>query len=222
MEPPPLLVRPEFESTIAANRSGPVEVARNVGLYNTIAIFFSKSETPRREGERPRSRQGPPDAQGVWVPTIVVANEVRAQLAEAGISATVASDVKAIPGLRDRSDMVLLENRTAPIRAWYDDTRPVAGYAGLFAGQPVHVAEVGIGGHDITTGQLLLDVEIKLIDASSGRVIGRARADNAWNMPTVDPLDRAFADDARRFKEVFAAEGRRLVRRCLTQLGLVK
>jgi len=53
------------------------------------------------------------------------------------------------------------------------------------------------------------------------RVVGRARASNAWHMPEFDSIDETFSGEALPFKAALTTEARPLVRDCLVQLGLI-
>ena len=233
MEPPPLALYPLYKDeryvyeVIKVIATGAwIQVAPGIGLYNTIPIMLQMPEAERRGGEGSQPLQGALDAKGIWVPTVAIASDVQAQLAPAGIVATVASDVKPIPDLQNRNYRLVQTTWLDPIRAWYNDTKPVADYAGLSSGQPVYVVEVGLTTYGINRfhpfydNNLLLQVHMKVIDSSRGQVIGRASAEG--KTPTLDPLDQTFADDAKRFKELFAAQARTLVRECLTELGFVR
>jgi hypothetical protein len=44
----------------------------------------------------------------------------------------------------------------------------------------------------------------------------------AVRIVAMEPLDQTFGGDAKPFKEIVAAEGRILVKECLTQLGLLE
>src|SRR5205823_6277673 len=63
------------------------------------------------------------------------------------------------------------------------------------------VLEVALDHHQLTVfDRLVSEVSLKLVEPRSGRVIGRARA---YSMPSVERLDRLFADEARLYKDRF-------------------
>jgi hypothetical protein len=221
MEAHPLALPAEF-SGLPAELPGLLAGSPVLPITIIAGILVEMPAASKRGGEKSKSLQAALEAKQTWVPTVVLASEVQEQLAAGGVNATLSPGVKPIPGVEDRSYTVFMENRMAPTRAWYNNTEPVSDYAALSSGQPTYVLEVAILNYEITGGKLLLQVNIKVIDPSNGHVIGRARAANPWRMPTVDPLDQAFADDGKIFKEVFANEGRKLVRECLTELGLIQ
>jgi hypothetical protein len=221
MEPHPLGVPPGFD-LVALGSGGSIATARGFAVFNTIAILSELPEASKRSGELSLSYQAVLDQKGAWVPTAVLANEVQAQLAAQGIQATVAPRVKPIPGVKDRSPTLFMENWLAPIRAWYNDTAPTPDYGDHPWDKSLYVLEVGVINYEIDrAGGLLLQVAMKVIDPASGQVIGRARAANPWNMPKLAPLDQAFADNGSRFKDAFVLTGRESARRCLAELGLL-
>lgn len=220
MEAPPLGVPPEFRYTVPSEL---MYLSSPFLIYNTIAVLIETPAAQRRRSEVSRSLQAAMESEEVWVPTLALAQEAQAQLDDRGIAATAAPGVRPIPGVRDRSHTLLMENWLAPIRAWYKDERPVAGYTDLSSDQPPYIIEIGVASYEIVEDKLLLSVMMKMIDPADGRVMGRAfaRVDPA-GMPRVGPLDQAFAGDAKPFKETVTAEGRILVKECLTQLRFIE
>lgn len=220
MEAPPLGVPPEFRYTVPAEL---MYLASPFLLYNTIAVLIETPAAQRRRGEVSRSFQAAMEAEEVWVPTLALAQEARAQLEDREIAASVAAEVRPVPGVRDRSYTLLMENWLAPIRAWYKDARPVTGYTDFSSAQPRYIIEIGVASYEIIGNKLLLSVMMKMIDPADGRVMGRAfaRIDPA-GMPRVDPFDQVFGGDAKPFKAIVTAEGRVLIRKCLTQFRLLE
>lgn len=220
MEAPPLGVPLEFRNIL------PREVmylASPFLIYNTIAVLIEMPAAQRRGREVSRSIQIALETEGAWVPTLALADEVRAQLGARGIVATVAPQIKPIPGIQDRGYTLSMENWLAPIRAWYNDIKPVASYTGFPSGQPLYILELGVANYEIVENNLLVSVMIKMIDPADGRLVGRAYAHvDLARMPRVGPLDHAFGADAKPFKEIVNAEGRILVKECLTQLGFLE
>lgn len=222
MEPHPLGVPPGFNSVILGS-GGSIETARGFALFNTVAILLEMPEASKRGAEISQSYQAVLDQNGTWVPTVVLANEAQAQLGAQGLRTTVAPNVKPIPGVKDRTYTVLMENWLAPIRAWYNDTKPVADYGDLPSDKSLYVLEVGVINYEIEPGGgLLVQVAMKVIEPSNGDVIGRARVANPWNMPQLSPLNQAFSDDSSRFKEAFLKTGQEITKKCLAELGLIK
>ncbi len=223
LEAPPLSVPPWLRSQIPIQAAGgSVSAVRGIGVYNTIAIFLEMSEASPRSIEASDSIQAILDKSGAWSPTMVLANEVSRQLTAVGVVATAASDIKLIPGFDNRGATLTMENWMSPIRGWYNDTKPKSDYLGGPSVRSPYILEVGLLNYEIVVDKLVMQVVMKLIDSSDGRVIGRSRAANPWKAPNLEPLDQAFADNGRRYKEIFAKEAQTLVRECLLQLGVVR
>lgn len=222
MESHPLGVPPAFGSVVPGFGGGSLQEIRGFSVFNTVAILLEMPAASRRGGEASQAIQAKLDNKDRWVPTVVLANEVQAQLAASGTTATVSPEIRPIPGVENRGYTVLMENWMAPIRAWYNSSVPVADYRDVANdGCRRYIIEIGILNYEITSDKLFVQVVTKVIDPTDSRVIGRARAANPWSMPKITPFDQAFADDARRFKEAFSATTRDLVNKCLKELGLL-
>jgi len=223
METPPLTVDAAYVASAPAvfaysfPRYSP-DMARAAGVLSGVAILF---ELPRMQ--RPLHYPGALEKQleptKQWVVSIELAREAERVLVAAGRSASISPDVQPIPGIEDRSRTALMENWMAPIRDWYNDESPSKGYVGLKSQDIDSVLEIGISNYEIHSGVLALQAHLKLIDARSGKLLGRAR--EAHVTKELPPMDELFADDARPFKALVLREGNQLVAKCLQELGLV-
>ena len=230
MEPPPLVVPPVFYTTNWPPPS-PIEVLAvgPVGLiFFLVYIHDFLNELPEvsaKGGEFSRSFQDMLDQRGLWVPTITLANEVQKQLTDQGFMTTVAPYIKPIPGMEERNYTVFMENWLAPIRAWYNEKSLSVDYVDLSNDQSMKILEIGVINYEImSNGGLLLQVAMKLIDPSSGHVIGRARESNALDITQtqITSFGQVFSDDATVFKEAFQSTGKDIANKCLARLGLIK
>jgi hypothetical protein len=218
MESPPLGVPLEFRSLVPG---GAAAVASPLLVYNTVAVLIELPAAARRAAGVSESLQTALDAGETWAPSVVAAEEARAQLAANGFEVRAEAGLRPIPGLRDRGRTVLMENWLAPIRAWYNDTTPAPCRDAAPSGGASYRLEVGIVNYEITGDRLLLQVMMKVIDCPGGAVIGRSRAAvEPESMPRVGPFAETFAGDATAFKQIVAASCRPLVSTCLARLGL--
>ena len=110
----------------------------------------------------------------------------------------------------------------APIRAWYNRSDPSPDDRVAASPEGAYVLEVGIINYELISDQLILQVAMKLMHPHDGRIVGRARAANASDVPRPGPLDQAFANDAAGFKRVFSEAAEPLVEECLASLGLLR
>jgi len=222
METPPLTIDAAYVASAPAvfaysfPRYSP-DMARAAGILSGIAILF---ELPRMQ--RPLVYPGELEKQLAptkeWVVTVEFAHEAERLLAPAGRSTNISPGVRPIPGIEDRSRTALMENWMAPIRDWYNDESPSTGYAGLKSQGIDAVLEIGISNYEIQNGVFAMQVHVRLIDAGSGRLLGRAReAHVAEGLP---PMDELFADAAKPFKELVTREGNQFVAKCLQELGM--
>lgn len=200
---------------------GSISATRNIAVFNTLLIFVQLTESSYRSYDALRSSQTALDTPGIWSPTVALANEISKELVASGIAAHVAPGFRPIPGVEFRGPTTTMENWLGPIRSYYNYTGPVESYRDLASDQPLHVLEVVISNYEVHWGKLLLQVHLKLIDASGARIIGRVRSNNLRSQPSVEPLQEFLADDAARFKEAFSMTGRQLVKEALAELGLL-
>jgi hypothetical protein len=220
MESPPLGVPLEFRALVPG---GAAAVASPLLVYNSIAVLIELPAAARRAAEDSKSLQTTLDGGASWAPSAVAAQEAGAQLAASGFAVRADADVRPVPGLRDRGRTVLMENWLAPIRAWYNDTTPAPCRDAVPTVGASYRLEVGILNYEIIGDRLLLQVMMKVVDCSSGAVVGRSRAAvEPGSMPRVAPFAETFAGDAAPFKEIVSAQCRPLVRTCLARLGLAR
>ena len=200
---------------------GSIPAVRGIGVFNTLLIFTQLTADSYRSNDASRSYQTVLDTKGVWTPTVALADEVSKQLTACGIAAYVAPGVTPMPGVEFRGTTFLMENWLAPIRAHYNYTGPVQSYRSLASDQSIFVLEVSISNYEVSFGKLLVQMHLKLIDPRAEQVVGRVRSGNAFNTPSVKPLDQVLANDAARFKEIFSETGCKLVRQSLADLGFL-
>jgi hypothetical protein len=234
MEPPPLQGLPARFQAAPSVKPGAVTVAQTAGSGATTAgaaplrgarltgsmsvvalapLLVDLAMSSYCNDPRPASSETIPLPEAIWVPTVIMATEARAQLAEAHIDATLE------PGLKPTS--CNRDPRPGPVRTWYDDTGPNLPHAAPEVANPTYVLEVAIGNYELSGSDLLLQVMMRLTDPVNGRLVGRARAANTWQPAPIGSFDEALSGDAAPFKATIAAEARTLVRDCLNQLGLV-
>jgi len=222
METPPLTIDAAYVASAPAvfaysfPRYSP-DMARAAGVLSGIAILF---ELPRMQ--RPLVYPGGLEKQleptKEWVVTVEFAEEVKRVLEAAGRSTIISPGVRPIPGVEDRSRTALMENWMGPIRDWYNDDSRSTGYVGLKTQGIDTVLEIGISNYEIHSGVFALQVHVRLIDAASGRLLGRAR--EAHVTKELPPMDDLFANGAEPFKELVTREGNLLVAKCLKEMRM--
>lgn len=224
MEAPPLVIPGD---SIASRGSSPnsdgssvaflprytVDMARAVGVLASIAIFV---ELPALSNAKV---DAPPVIKPIetWEPSVALAQVLAEQIRLRGQQADVSEKARVISAIQNRGRTVLMENWLAPVRSWYNDTAPTTRYESLAKLGTDAVVEVGISNYEIFSGNLMLQVHLKLIDPASGRLWGRARA---HSLIPVSPIEQLFAANASAFKEAVLRSGKQLVVSGLKELGL--
>jgi hypothetical protein len=155
-----------------------------------------------------------------WEPTRVIAEQVRKRLETGGATVTIDAALRPVPGV-GTAEVHMLSNRwIQAVRAWHGDNTPVADYARLAAdGVPTRVVEVAIRHYELSTGQLFLGIDLRVVDAKTGRIVGRAFE---YSSSSLEPVKDSFADGGLRYKALFAAQSRELSDRCLAAMGLAR
>jgi hypothetical protein len=150
----------------------------------------------------------------------VIAGLVRERLESGGASVTIDAALRPVPGV-GKAEVHMLSNLwIRAVRAWHEDDTPVADYARLSAdGMPAQVIEVAIRHYELTAGQLFLGIDMRVVDAQTGRIIGRAFE---HSLSSLEPVKDSFADGGLRYKALFAAQARQLSERCLGDMGLAR
>jgi hypothetical protein len=236
IEPPPLILPAQYQTKVdavgltqvpLALAGGELSLVRGFGVVNTLLIVVQVSQSSSRPiGPAPPMPSWRPDTPTteqvkVWVPTVALAREVERQLVGRGVEVSVDRGVRPLPGVAQREVTTLMENWMAPLRAYYNDTKPDSTYASLGAGPLVAVLEVGVMNYEVgLDSHLLVQVFMRLVDPATGRLIGRARAADPFHLLSVDPLESALANDSAKFKVIFDQATRGLVADALLQLGL--
>lgn len=196
-----------------------IGMARTVGVLSGIAVLLELPELAQRRQEYPSSVQSQISSVETWHLSVQLAQKAVHLIEAAGKRPTLSSDIQPISGIQNRERTVLMENWLAPIRAWYNDTSHTSRYAVLAVKDVGAVAEIGISNYELFSGKLLLQIHVKLIDPTSGQLLGRARASSYTDLPS---MDEAFADDARLFKESVLRAGIALLTTCLRELDVLK
>lgn len=155
-----------------------------------------------------------PGASENWTPTFVLAREAASQLN--------AARIKAIPS--DRYYRLRMEDRDAyldhwhtAVEQWYEQDSSTVDYQAM--GPADAVLELGIGTYKIFANQAALQVLIKLIDPSTGRVIART---SRQAFSAEDSAQTLLSREGEAFKELIAETGARLLGQAFGDMGLAQ
>lgn len=211
IEAPPLLV----------DLSDDLSVIAFVGPMNVAILNWQPSPDSASGISSHRAREILTE-NGYWSPSQALAVQIHDILESKGIPVEQASRLCKLPSITNRDITLFLENWLGPIREWYNSVDNGFACDQERIGRANLVLEAGISNYEIVKGHLFLQVHLKLLDAGTGRVLGRDRAGNPFNMPNVRPLRESFSDNARIFKSVFDSTAYALARESLSKLGLIK
>lgn len=231
LEPPPLTFGPGInpEQALAANTGAGLswssseavaEAGRTLFVISGIVILASLPEQTRRANQRAESSEAVLNADGVWVPTVALADEAKALLTDAGASdVRISTQLRTVPGIENRERTITMHNWYRPIADWYGTSRTPFSYAAPEVLPGERVLEIGLTNYELGPGRVLyLLVSTRLVDPASGKVLKKARK---FVDPEVAEPKALFADDAGAFKQAFAAAGRSALKDNLRSLGLL-
>ena len=150
----------------------------------------------------------------IWMPSVALAAQVPALLANPGIHATVSRNYYCLPmAMSQRNGEI--QNWHGAMRAWYAQGATPIDYRDV--GQFDAILEVGVGSYRIFEGQTSLQVLLRLIDPNTRRVIARARADSHR---VDDAALNSLQADSLAFKQLIAQMGNGLLKQVMQQIGL--
>lgn len=193
-----------------------------LGIFNLLQLAAGMPDAIQRSAKATKALDAELRGASGWEPTRVIAEQVRERLATGGASVTVETRLRPVPGLSTPPpDIHIMSNDwIQAIRAWHEDNTPVLDYAHLAAdGMPTRVVEVAIRHYELTSGQLMLGLDMRVVDARTGRVVGRAFE---YSLSSLEPVKDNFANGALGYKARFAAQARQLTDLCLAGMGLVR
>jgi len=190
------------------------------GIFNLLQITAGMPDAVQRSTEATRALDAELRGASGWEPTRVIAGLVRERLETSGASVTIDATLRPVPGVGKVEVHMMSNLWIRAVRAWHDDNTPVADYARLAADSvAAQVVEVAIRHYELTAGQLFLGIDMRVVDAQTGRVVGRAFE---HSLSSLEPVKDSFAEGGLRYKALFAAQARQLSDRCLAAMRLAR
>jgi hypothetical protein len=110
------------------------------------------------------------------------------------------------------------ENPRSRLDEWYHQNFSALDMEELKRAGMSAALEVGLAKYELLQDQLLLQILVKIIDASSGEVKARSKT---HALVKVDSPEALFIHGGEKFKTVFASEGRRLLAKNLQDIGML-
>lgn len=230
LEPPPLTFGPGVDvgaalaSNVGAGMSYSLsettaQAGRALWVLSGIVMLVEAPRRSRLADRQAESAEAILNAQDVWVPTVVLAQEAQALLQAAGVTQVrVAEQVRVVPGIENRERTFTMHNRYQPVKDWFDqDTSPFR-YAEPEFLRGELVLEIGLGNYEVMTDTMIVMVYTKLVDPATGATVAKERK---YKYPTVGKTEELFRGDAAAFKTTFADTVRPAVRECLQKMRLL-
>jgi hypothetical protein len=218
IEAPPLGVAANFRPTVAMYPEMAYGSAGGALLFGVL-IASEAPEAAKSAGAASKSIEELLSETDAWLPTKVLAEEVGVQLTNKLYGYVVVDPaVRAIPGVKDRTYTLFMENWMAPIRSWYGSNPSEVDYAGV--PQDVDaVVEVGISNYEFHGKSMLLQVHLRLVNSTTRKVLGRSRK---WKDFKIGVSEEAFANEGEVFKERFSYWGSQLISDALLDMNMVQ
>lgn len=213
LESPPLIVPSSGGGLFVIAAGHPA-----LGLFNLLQIAAGLPDAVQRSAEATRALDAELRGASGWEPSRVVADLVRERLERGGASVTVDATLRPVPRASTAGMHMLSNQWIQAVRAWHEDNTPTADYAHLAAdGGSVLVVEVALRHYELAFGELFLGIDMRAVDARTGRIVGRAFE---HTLSSLEPVRDSFAEGGLRYKALFAAQARQLAERCLADMGL--
>lgn len=230
LEPPPLTFGPGVDvdaalaSHVGAGMSYSLsettaQAGRALWVLSGIVMLVDAPRRSRVADRQAESAEAILNAQDVWVPTVVLAQEAQTLLQMAGMTEVrVATQVRALQGVENRERTFTMHNWYQPVKDWFDRDRSPFEYAEPEVQPGELVLEVGLGNYEVMTDTIFVLVYTKLVDPATGATLARERK---YKYPTVGKTQALFRGDASGFKTTFTDAARPAVRECLQKLRLL-
>jgi hypothetical protein len=130
---------------------------------NVVSVLTQLSDALKRSEAIARALEQDMSAKSSWQPTLKLADDAADILKSKGIPVIVAE-----------KPLKLSSYSNQAINAWYNIDRATTDFTGLSSAHSPYVLEI-LQGSSVSNGSLMLELRMKLIDPTTGKVIGRRR-----------------------------------------------
>jgi hypothetical protein len=230
LEPPPLVFGPGVDVGAAlASHAGAgmsyslsettAQAGRALWVLSGIVMLVDAPRQSRIADREAQSAEAILSSEGVWVPTVVLAQEAQTMLQAAGVSQVrVSEHLRAVPGIESRARTFTMHNWYQPVKDWYEEDTSPFQYSGPEVQPGELVLEVGLGNYEVMKDTMFVMIYTKLVDPATGMTIARERK---YKYPTVGKTEPLFRGDASGFKSTFLDVTRPALRECLQKLKVL-
>lgn len=176
-------------------------------LSDALALF---SKELGHAHPAPTGRPG--GVKSSWAPARTLAKEAATLISSASRCEVLVREEPYTLSSSKRDDPHVL------LQEWY--RRNTSAMNPLELAQPAktRILELGLPDYALLEDQLLLQVLVKMVDPSTGKVT--ARAENRASVSIGSP-EELFTHGGKKFKSVFAVEGKRLLEKNLRDIGIL-
>ncbi|MBK8815457.1 MAG: hypothetical protein IPN42_08105 [Methylococcaceae bacterium] len=205
LEDLPVSVGPEF-NYVLPGVGGSLQYTQAAGIFNTLSVLAQMPNAFKRAEMISKTLDKNMNAKETWQPTRQLSAMAADYIKTNGKTVSIAEKPLKLP------------NQTSTtINHWYNDNGPIAEYRSLPASQSTFVLEIEAGA-SILSGDILLEIRMKLIDPATGKVIGRNRE---WETVDLPEVEETFKDNGRVYKATYLSTGQKLIRESLAYYGLI-
>jgi len=178
-------------------------------LSEALSLFAKELEHEKQPSKRGTASDA---GRRTWNPALSLAREAAGLISSASpYEVSVMEELHTLPSSGQSEPASLLQD-------WYRRNTSTLNPVELGELRKTRVLELGLSEYALLDDQLLLQVLVKIVDPSTGEVTARA-----GNQALVDigSPEQLFTHGGRKFKTVFAAEGRRLLEKNLQDIGIL-
>ncbi|NOU22823.1 MAG: hypothetical protein HOO93_13755 [Methyloglobulus sp.] len=173
---------------------------------SVVSVLMQLPDALKRSEAIARALEQDMSAKSPWQPTLKLANDAADILKSKGMPVIVAA-----------KPLKLSSYSNQAINAWYNNDRATTDFTGLSSAHSPYALEI-LQGSSVSNGSLMLELRMKLIDPTTGEVIGRRRDYELADLPAAELV---FKDNGQIYKDVFLATGHKLMQKSLDYLGLI-
>jgi hypothetical protein len=202
----PVSVGPEFKYVLPGV-GGALQYTQAAGIFNTLLVLAQMPNALNRAESISKALEKDMSAKETWQPTrqlsVIAADNIKGN----GIAVTVAEKPLKLPNQTNTT-----------INHWYNDNGPIVDYQSLPMSQSTYVLEIETGA-SVMYDKIYLELRMKLIDPTTGKVIGRNRE---WESADLPDIEETFKENGRVYKAIYLSKGQELIRESLAYFGLIK
>lgn len=203
----PFGIDPTFKYVIPVIPTPGLSATKIASGLNVVSVLMQLPDSLKRSEAIAKALEQEMSAKSPWQPTL--------KLAEDAADILKSNDN---PVIVSATPLRLSSHTNQAINDWYNNDRATTDITGISSAHSPYVLEI-LQGSSVSNESLTVEVRMKLIDPTTGMVIGRTRDYEVADLPAMEVV---FKDNGQTYKDVFLATGHKLVHKSLEYLGLIK